>query len=154
MTARHYVDSAGNYLGGFQGAEPPAGSIEVPSAPTHAKDKWDGTAWNEIPRIKTQKTSDCKQEALRRILLIVPGATSANFVTKEMNLLMQAASLIDKKAHGITLTADEMNTLTSYRDIKSRIDAVRSASDLIESDIAVSTNPAGFDIVNSPRWPA
>lgn len=46
MSTKYYIDSAGNYLGGFQGAEPPVGAIEVPIAPKHAAEKWDGLNWS------------------------------------------------------------------------------------------------------------
>jgi hypothetical protein len=32
---RYYVDAAGRYLGGFEGAEPPAGSVEISAPPQH-----------------------------------------------------------------------------------------------------------------------
>lgn len=41
----YYVDVSGNYLGGFDGADPPAGAIEVPSAPSNALQKWIAGAW-------------------------------------------------------------------------------------------------------------
>lgn len=40
MTTKYYVDSNGNYLGGFDG-EAPAGGTEVPNAPEHAGQKRD-----------------------------------------------------------------------------------------------------------------
>lgn len=49
MNTKYYVDSLGNYLGGFQGATPPEGSMEVPFAPGHAKDKWNGTGYTKDP---------------------------------------------------------------------------------------------------------
>lgn len=33
MTAKYYVDQFGNYIGGFDGVEPPIGSIEIPEPP-------------------------------------------------------------------------------------------------------------------------
>jgi len=45
---KYYVDAQGNYLGGFDGAEPPQGAIEVPSAPNHGDDKWVNGEWVEI----------------------------------------------------------------------------------------------------------
>lgn len=45
MITKYYVDASGNYLGGFQGAEPPVGSVEVPTAPSHASNKWINGAW-------------------------------------------------------------------------------------------------------------
>ena len=47
----YFVDTQGNYLGGFDGATPPDGSIEVDSPPNDARDKWDGSKW--IPFVDT-----------------------------------------------------------------------------------------------------
>lgn len=44
-----YVDKEGNYIGGFDGAEPPEGAIGVPSAPVNSSQIWDGSAWGAIP---------------------------------------------------------------------------------------------------------
>lgn len=32
---KYFVDEAGNYIGGFDGANPPAGAIEIPAPPPH-----------------------------------------------------------------------------------------------------------------------
>ncbi len=42
---KYFVDKDGLYLGGFDGAEPPKGSIEVNSPPAHGNDTWDGSKW-------------------------------------------------------------------------------------------------------------
>lgn len=42
---KYFVDAGGKYLGGFDGTTPPAGAIEVPFAPDHALDTWDGTKY-------------------------------------------------------------------------------------------------------------
>jgi hypothetical protein len=47
MQTLFYVDAQGNYLGGFCGAEPPEGAIEVPFPPSHASQKWDGEKYLE-----------------------------------------------------------------------------------------------------------
>jgi len=49
QTTRYYVDANGNYLGGFAGAEPPAGSVEVPAPPQDARQIWSGGVWGAIP---------------------------------------------------------------------------------------------------------
>jgi hypothetical protein len=46
---RFYVDAAGVYLGGFDGAEPPENAIEVSTPPDDARQVWDGSAWGAIP---------------------------------------------------------------------------------------------------------
>lgn len=45
MSTKFFVDAAGAYLGGFDGAEPPAGAFEVPEPPSDARQIWDGAAW-------------------------------------------------------------------------------------------------------------
>lgn len=49
MTQRFFVDASGNYLGSFDGAAPPPGAVEVPSAPVDARQKWTGSAWSAPP---------------------------------------------------------------------------------------------------------
>ncbi len=47
---KFYVDAGGNYLGGFDGADPPIGAIEVAFPPEHGLDIWNGTQWIPTPR--------------------------------------------------------------------------------------------------------
>lgn len=70
---RFFVDQAGVYMGGFDGAEPPVGAVEVPSAPDHAADLWAGGAWEpnvqaravqEIARLEGTITSRRMREAV------------------------------------------------------------------------------------------
>ncbi len=46
---KFFVDKTGNYIGGFDGAEPPVGAVEVPYAPSHAAQVWTGAAFADIP---------------------------------------------------------------------------------------------------------
>lgn len=45
----YYVDEKGVYLGGYSGAEPPEGAIEVPAAPDDARQIWGFPGWGETP---------------------------------------------------------------------------------------------------------
>lgn len=47
MSERFFCDAEGNYLGAFDGAEPPEGSVEVPSCPNAAKQVWLSDAWTD-----------------------------------------------------------------------------------------------------------
>lgn len=49
MSTRYFVDAQGNYLGGFDGSEPPAGSVEVLSPPADGRQKWNGSQWLASP---------------------------------------------------------------------------------------------------------
>lgn len=58
-----YVDAQGRYLGGFDGAEPPAGAIEVAHAPANASDIWTSGAWQAFQK----SVADVKAELIARI---------------------------------------------------------------------------------------
>lgn len=47
MAAKYYRDAEGNYIGAFDGVDPPEGAIEVPVAPQVATARWNGTQWME-----------------------------------------------------------------------------------------------------------
>ena len=42
---KYYRDEAGNYLGGFEGAEIPEGAIEVDAPPAHGHDMFVNNVW-------------------------------------------------------------------------------------------------------------
>lgn len=46
---KYFVDGSGVYLGAFNGVEPPAGAVEVPTAPEDVRQVWSGSAWGAIP---------------------------------------------------------------------------------------------------------
>ncbi|WP_406873287.1 hypothetical protein WHT83_06200 [Aminobacter sp. P9b] len=46
---KYYVNAQGVYIGGFEGAAPPSGSIEVPTAPESATQPWLGDRWGPAP---------------------------------------------------------------------------------------------------------
>lgn len=46
---KFYADTDGRYLGGYDGAEPPAGAIEVPYAPDDARQVRVGQSWGAVP---------------------------------------------------------------------------------------------------------
>jgi hypothetical protein len=47
--SKFFIDQNSKYIGGFDGATPPANAIEIPSAPEHAENIWDGTSWVKSP---------------------------------------------------------------------------------------------------------
>ncbi|HKF94122.1 MAG TPA: hypothetical protein VKB96_05885 [Gammaproteobacteria bacterium] len=52
---KYFRDSDGNYLGSFDGAAPPLGSLEVATPPDHAADKYINGAW--VPNINAASES-------------------------------------------------------------------------------------------------
>lgn len=51
MTTKFYVDADGNYLGGFDGADPPEDAVKVTSAPADARQVWSDGAWGDVPEV-------------------------------------------------------------------------------------------------------
>ncbi len=57
IEARFYVDSEGNYLGSYSGAEPPDGSVEVSEPPYDARQVWLDGGWGDVPQSVPQTVS-------------------------------------------------------------------------------------------------
>lgn len=49
MTTRYFRDADGNYVGGYDGVEPPDWAIEVPFPPESGAQKWNGEKWVWTP---------------------------------------------------------------------------------------------------------
>ncbi|WP_156936488.1 hypothetical protein [Mesorhizobium sp. LNJC384A00] len=77
---QYFVDDAGAYLGGFDGAEPPEGALEVPSAPDDARQVWDGSQWG--PVVLTPADFPSLSPRQIRLALNDIGITSADVATK------------------------------------------------------------------------
>lgn len=63
---KYFVNDTGEYVGGFDGTEPPANSIEVPEPPEHGLMKHDGGAWIDTPastNAKNRKTVNANKLA-------------------------------------------------------------------------------------------
>lgn len=101
------------------------------------------------PALATRQASAraaTKAEAQRRILAVIPQ-------WKQANLTARGVELNTKVISGGTLTIAEQAELAAGFALWSKAKAIRTSSDLIELDIAASTNLDTFDIVNSTRWP-
>lgn len=48
METKYFVDADGKYIGAFTGVEPPDGAVEVPVAPSDARQMWNNEAWGDI----------------------------------------------------------------------------------------------------------
>lgn len=121
------------------------------------------TSATQTDRIAKKKV-EIKIEVQRRILTKLPGATLENYRDKELNYLARQAELeaIEsgryRDATGAlqparTLTAAEVDEIKSFVAFWNWVKANRNASNLIEADVAASTDPANFDVAGSSRWP-
>lgn len=58
---KFFVDAQGNFLGGFDGALPPPGAIEVPGPPSSGLDIWNGVIF--VPHMPTQSEINAQAKA-------------------------------------------------------------------------------------------
>lgn len=56
-----YIDSDGFYVGAFDGATPPVGSIKVDAPPPDARMKWDGSKWIVPTDVKAEMILEKRQ---------------------------------------------------------------------------------------------
>lgn len=62
---KYYTAPDGGYIGAFEGADPPEGSIEVPYPPPYAGHSWVNEAWQPQTQAKNAKLQS-QIEALER----------------------------------------------------------------------------------------
>lgn len=69
MTQRFYTDQGGRFIGSWDGAEPPAGAVEVTGPPTDITQLWDGQGWGppKWPRDSGVPEASLKASRNRRI---------------------------------------------------------------------------------------
>lgn len=54
---KFYVDVQGRYIGGFDGADPPNGAIEIAAPPDDGTDTWDGSTWHPAPPVVPEQVT-------------------------------------------------------------------------------------------------
>lgn len=60
---QYFADANGKYLGGFDGATPPAGAVETP-VPENGNQIWNGSAWTTPKAIDDDIKEDKKRSNL------------------------------------------------------------------------------------------
>ena len=61
---KFFVYPNGAYIGAFDGAEPPDGAVEVPTAPEDGRQTWDGEKWGAV---QPARTTVAKSTVMQRI---------------------------------------------------------------------------------------
>ncbi len=87
-----------------------------------------------------------KAEAGRRILEILPD-------WKQRNLTARAVEIVNAK-YDQTATSADLVELSDIAEIFAQVKAIRSASDLIEGDIAAGLVTTTDQVKKSSRWPS
>lgn len=114
---KYYADANGNYVGAFEGALPPAGSIEVP-APNHGKDHWNGTAWvpyAPVPQSVTNRQAKLALHAaglLSTVNTAIAGAGEAAQIEWEYAQTVDRASgLVPQMATALGMSDAQIDAL-------------------------------------------
>ena len=102
--------------------------------------------YDTVPVVIT--ADQVKGEAQRRIILLVNQTNLQDCIIKELNALMRAGELTDKRATGGVLTPAEETEADTLRTLAARVRAIRAASDAIEA-----LNPIPTDYNDNRRWP-
>lgn len=88
-----------------------------------------------------------KAEAQRRIVALTGAASLDACLIKQLNALMRATELTNKRAQGETLTVEEETEATILEGLASAIKGIRAKSNVLESDPPV-------DFTSDHHWQA
>ena len=101
-----------------------------------------------------------KAEAQKRIIAIEANWNDINYVVKQLNALMVAVDFVfnivsraDANGGLVALTQNDKAIASALQSKKTQIEAIRSASNLIEADIDAGTITDESGVVSSTRWP-
>ena len=104
---------------------------------------------NVIARSSEYILALIKQEAARRIAVLWGARDFDHVIVIEMNALMHAAKLNDKRINGLALTPEESNQRIALLTFATRTEEIRAASNALE---ARSDLPE-IDVTEDQYWP-
>lgn len=130
---KYFVDLSGKYIGAFDGAEPPAGSVEVPSAPADARQPWTGDHWGEIQKTVEQLRKEWKAQRADQVEAIkVTTQAGHTFDGDEISQgrMARAILALDSSAPGATVNwvlADNSVIDASHAELREALALAGSA---------------------------
>lgn len=103
---KYFITPEGRYVGAFDGALPPSGSIEIQSPPPDARMIWDGSTWTIPVDVKPVIVEEKRQDAYDAV-----GASLEDMVKalweKVMNNKPEDAEAINVKVEAIKVEIPE-----------------------------------------------
>lgn len=99
------------------------------------------------PHARSMMIQAVKNEAQRRIIAATGTTDIMSCLTKQMNAQMRGAELINIKASGGTLTAEQQAEAAALQDLADSIKAIRAKSNEIEA-----LDPIPADYAADSRW--
>jgi len=115
---KYFIDSKGRYIGGFDGVEPPVGSVEVESPPAHGSQLWDGGKWSEhkpVPQAvsRFQALAALYQSGLLESveLAVSESDTLTQLAWKNAQEFRRDSPILQSIAQALDLTSDDLDAL-------------------------------------------
>lgn len=161
MITKYYVDAAGNYIGGFYGAQPPDGAIEVANPPEHGSYKWVNGAWAGPTLAEKQAATweNIKAERARREAGGVLVGTHW-FHSDDTSRIKQ----LGLKIFGVSVPPVQWKTMTGefvpmtqelangiFQAVASTDQAIFTRAEQHKAAMMASADPANYDF--SAGWP-
>ena len=104
--------------------------------------------WTKVRRSLEEQKQMVKGEAQRRIVLLTGKNNLQDCIIKELNALMRAAKITDKRMNGEAVTVEEEVEADALRVFNVKIEAIRVASNNLEV-----TDPIPLDYADDKYWP-
>jgi hypothetical protein len=119
---KFYVDAQGRYVGGFDGAEPPVGAIEVAEPPQRGTDIWANNIWTVVSIVPEQVTMRQARLALLAAGLLANVDAAINLLPSPMkeeariewdysSTVERHRSLVQALGGTMGLTEDQLDAL-------------------------------------------
>jgi hypothetical protein len=131
--ARYFVNASGKYLGGFDGANPPANAIEVPTPPDSIQDQWLNGAW--VPNLTKMKAAVLEEaRSLRAPVLSILDGMQVSALTNDEE---QQAVTIETLKQGLKdITLIDLSGYTTRPQMRTAIAlAYKALADSAPSDV-------------------
>lgn len=115
---KYFIDSKGRYIGGFDGVEPPVGSVEVDAPPTHGSQVWDGESWSEyrpVPQVVSRfqaRAALYKANMLESAELAVSNSDPlTKLAWADAQEFRRDSPILQSIAQALGLTSDDLDAL-------------------------------------------
>lgn len=128
MTTKFFIDANGKYLGGFTGAKPPDGAIEIDKPPAHGWDVYDRVNETWIPYVPEVPLLDELSQMVRSLpeddqLALVPALGGIKVILESedpnINLIERAIQTYVPDSTP-ALAAAKAAALTKVAEVKQR----------------------------------
>lgn len=127
---------------------PPAGFRVIESDHAGPGDTWNGSDFTKAGAATPASAADVNTVAQARIIALTGATDFDSCIVKQLNALMRATELTNKRALGQPLTDDETAQATALQAMADAIKGVRDASNVLNA-----MTPIPLDYSDNGHWP-